>query len=83
MVWLGFTVTVPPAAETEMLVLFTLLVMNTEFVFATVTVRVTDCPAAIVCALAVMLTTVAVEGATVMGTLATVVWLPAPVAVAV
>jgi hypothetical protein len=35
--------------------------MNTEFAFETVTVRVTGFPAALVCALAVMLTVVAVE----------------------
>jgi len=48
-----------------MLVLFTLFVINTELAFATVTVRVTDFPAALVCALAVMLAVVAVEGCTV------------------
>jgi hypothetical protein len=47
-----------------MLVLFTLFVINTELAFATVTVRVTDFPAALVCALAVMLAVVAVEGCT-------------------
>jgi hypothetical protein len=57
--------------------------MYTEFAFATVTVRVTGCPAAIIGALAVMLTVVAVEGSTVMGTLAAAVWLAAPLAVAV
>jgi hypothetical protein len=57
--------------------------MYTELVFATVTVSVTGCPAEIAWVLAVMLTTVAVEGATVMGTLAVAVWLPAPLAVAV
>jgi hypothetical protein len=66
-----------------MLALVTLLVINTELAFATVTSKVTDCPAAIISGLAVMLTTVAVEGTTVMGTLAAAVWLPAPVAVAV
>ena len=43
-----------------MLVPSTLFLMNTEFAFETVTVRVTGFPAAIVCTLAVMLTVVAV-----------------------
>jgi hypothetical protein len=64
-----------------MLVLFKLFVMYTELVFATVTVRLTDCPAVMVCEFADTLTTVAVEGATVMGTVATAV--PEPLAVAV
>jgi len=64
--------------------------MYTELAFATVTVRVTGAPAAIVSALAVvppfvavMLTVVAVEGCTVMGVFDEAVRLPVPLAVAV
>ena len=41
--------------------------INTVFAFVAVTIRVTDFPAAIVCALAVMLTTVAVGADDVFG----------------